>query len=126
MKKDKIIYWATTGIISAMMLFSAYGYFTNPDIKAGFTHLGFPDYFRIELGIAKLAGALLLVIPAIPNAVKGLTYSGFAFTFLSAALAHAVSGDPASAIITPLVFLVILAVSYAYHQKLKHPTAPII
>ncbi|MFZ2783989.1 MAG: DoxX family protein [Sediminibacterium sp.] len=119
MKKNKIIYWVTTGIISAMMLFSAYGYFNNPDIKAGFTHLGFPDYFRIELGIAKLAGALLLVIPVIPNTVKGLTYSGFAFTFLSAALAHAASGDPASAIITPLVFLAILTVSYAYHQKTK-------
>lgn len=126
MKKDKIIYWATTGIISAMMLFSAYGYFNNPDIKAGFTHLGFPDYFRIELGIAKLAGALLLAIPAIPTAVKGFTYSGFAFTFLSAALAHAASGDPASVIITPLVFLAILTVSYVYHQKLAHPTTSII
>jgi hypothetical protein len=123
MKKDKIIYWTTTGIISTMMLFSAYGYFNNPDIKAGFMHLGFPDYFRLELGIAKLAGALLLVIPVIPAAVKGLSYSGFAFTFLSAALAHTASGDPVSAAITPLVFLAILTISYVYHQKiaLKKP-----
>ena len=46
MKTNKIIYWTTTGIISTMMLFSAFGYFTNPDMKAAFVHLGFPDYFR--------------------------------------------------------------------------------
>ena len=29
MKKNKIIYWIATGIVGAMMLFSAFGYLTN-------------------------------------------------------------------------------------------------
>jgi hypothetical protein len=63
MKKEKIIYWSTTGIITAMMLFSAYGYFTNQEMKGAFVHLGFPGYFRIELGVMKILGALALILP---------------------------------------------------------------
>ena len=50
MRVKKIIYWTSTVLISLMMLSSAWGYFTNPDMKGAFVHLGFPDYFRIELG----------------------------------------------------------------------------
>ena len=67
MKKDNIIYWVTTGLIGAMMLFSAYNYFTNAEMKAAFVHLGFPDYFRIELGVAKIFGVLALLISAVPT-----------------------------------------------------------
>jgi len=63
MKKEKIIYWSTTGIVTAMMLFSAYGYFTNQEMKGAFVHLGFPGYFRIELGVMKILGALALILP---------------------------------------------------------------
>jgi hypothetical protein len=54
MNKNKIIYWTSTGLVSAMMLMSAVMYFTMPEAKEGFAHAGFPDYFRIELGTAKL------------------------------------------------------------------------
>lgn len=30
MKTNKIIYWISTSIVTAMMLFSAFGYFTSP------------------------------------------------------------------------------------------------
>jgi len=33
-------------------------------------HLGFPDYFRIELAFAKTIGALVLIIPKIPIRIK--------------------------------------------------------
>ncbi len=38
MKKNKIIYWTATGILGAMMLFSAYGYLTNKEMKGAFVH----------------------------------------------------------------------------------------
>ena len=119
MKTNKIIYWVSTGIISAMMLFSAFGYFTSPEMKAAFVHLGFPDYFRIELGIAKILGAVVLLLPMIPAKIKDFAYFGFALVFLSASVAHAAVGDPASGIITPLVILGILGVSYFYNMKIK-------
>jgi len=119
MKKNKIIYWITTGIIGLMMLFSASMYFTNLQATAGFAHFGFPDYFRIELGIAKIIGALVLLIPQIPTRVKEWAYAGFGIVFISASIAHYNSGDPMANVIGPMVFLVILVVSNIYLHKVK-------
>lgn len=117
MKRTKLIYWTSTALLGAMMLMSAYGYFTNEEVKAGFDHLGFPDYFRVELGTAKLLGALALLIPAVPKALKIFAYSGFALTFVSAFVAHLASGDPVGAAVFPLVMLGILALSFSYWRR---------
>lgn len=119
MKKSmKIIYWITTGIITLMMLFSAYSYLTNPDMKGAFTHLGFPNYFRIELAIAKFIGAILLIIP-VSRSLKDITYAGFGLTFVSASVAHYVTGDPVAAWFTPIIFLLILLASFWTYNKLN-------
>jgi hypothetical protein len=57
-----------------MMIFSAFGHFTNPDMKAVFVHLVFPNYFRIELGTAKILGALALIFPMFSNKIKSFAY----------------------------------------------------
>ncbi|WP_044174426.1 DoxX family protein [Flectobacillus major] len=119
MKKDKIIYWVTTAIIGLMMFFSVFAYFTDPQVAAGFKHLGFADYFRVELGIAKALGAFALLIPQVPLRVKEWAYAGFGITFISASIAHFQSGDASSAVVTPLVLLVILIVSNIYLHKTK-------
>ena len=117
MKRNKIIYWVTTGIVGAMMLFSAYSYFTNPQVSEGFHHLGFPDYFRVELAFAKIFGALILLVPMVPARIKEWAYAGFGITFISAAIAHINSNDATSMIITPIVVLVILIISNVYFHK---------
>ncbi|MEB2774074.1 DoxX family protein [Algoriphagus sp. D3-2-R+10] len=117
MKTSKIIYWITTVIIAGIMLFSAFGYFTNPDMKATFVHLGFPNYFRIELAILKVLGALVLLLTMISTKIKSLAYFGFTLTFISAFIAHLSSGDQISVAIMPLVFLVILGISYYSQDK---------
>lgn len=119
MNKNKIIYWSSTGIITLMMLFSAYGYFTNPDMKAAFVHLGFPNYFRIQLGTLKLLGAVILILPISSDKIKSFAYFGFGITFISATIAHLASGDPVSVAIAPIIFLVILGISYYYQKKMK-------
>ncbi len=119
MKTDKIIYWISTGIVSAMMLFSAYSYLTNEDMKQAFVHLGFPSYFRIELAIAKILGAITLILTIIPIKLKKFAYFGFTITFISAFIAHLSSGDPFSVALMPVVFLAILVVSYIYFHKTR-------
>ena len=121
MKKDKIIFWITTGLVSLMMLYSAYSYLTNEQIKGAFVHLGFPPYFRIELAVAKTLGAIALVLPFIPNLVRAFAYIGFGITFISAFIAHVSSGDPFSYAVMPLIFLALLAISYNYSHKLSSP-----
>jgi hypothetical protein len=117
MNKNKIIYWTSTAIISGMMLFSAFSYLTNDQVKNAFVHFGFPGYFRIELATAKILGALMLVIPGIPTTIRQFAYFGFALTFLSAFVAHTSVGDTVAHAVMPLIFLVILAVSYFYNNK---------
>jgi DoxX-like family len=117
MSRDRIIYWITTGLIGLMMLFSAFQYFTNPQMSAAFVHLGFPDYFRVELACAKIVGVLLLLLPMVPMRIKEWAYAGFGIVFISAAIAHASSGDAAQMAVIPLVFFIILIVSYIYAHK---------
>lgn len=123
MNKLKITYWITTGIFSAMMLFSATMYFTSPDMAQTFEHLGFPDYFRVELGIAKIIGVLFLLAP-FTGRLKEWVYAGFTINMISGSIAHAAAGDPISAVLTPLVFLGVLAVSYVMFQKLDEEIEP--
>jgi hypothetical protein len=116
MKTIKITYWITTAILAVMMVFSAYAYLTKPEIKQGFGHLGFPDYFRVELAIAKLLGAVVLLVP-LASRIKEWAYAGFAITFVSAFVAHTALADPVSNRLGPVLFLVLLAVSYLTYYK---------
>lgn len=117
MKKNNIVYWTTTGLFSLMMLFSASMYFTSPEVQANFAKIGFQDAFRIELGIAKILGALVLLIPFFKGSVKEWAYAGFGITLISASILHASAGDPVANIITPLIFLGVLAVSHVFWKK---------
>jgi uncharacterized membrane protein YphA (DoxX/SURF4 family) len=116
MKALKITYWTTTVIVALMMAYSAYAYLTQAAILQAFQHLGFPNYFRIELAVAKLIGAVLLLIPLTAR-IKEWAYAGFAFTFISAFIAHTSSGDPMANRVMPIIFLAILIVSYITFHK---------
>jgi hypothetical protein len=116
-KKDKIIYWTTTGIVFGIMLSSALNFAFNPAMKEAFAHFGLPNWFRIELTVAKILGALALLIPAIPDRIKEFAYFGFAITLISASVAHLSSGDSIWLEIGHLVFFISLAVSYLYYHK---------
>jgi DoxX-like family len=116
MKKDKIIYWTATGIVAAIMLWSAFNFSLNEEMKGAFARLGLPNWFRIELTVAKILGALALIIPTIPNRIKEFAYCGFTITLISATIAHFSSGDGIASI-DPLVFLGILIISYFYYYR---------
>lgn len=121
MKAIKITYWITTSIVALMMIYSTYVYLTQAAMAQGFTHLGFPPYFRVELAIAKLIGGIVLLTPLISR-IKEWAYAGFAITFVSAFIAHSASGDPVAMRIMPVIFLVLLAISY--YTKLRKDTLP--
>ncbi len=123
MKKDKIIYWTSTGIVSAVMVFSVINFtFIDryPFPEGAFVHLGLPQYFKIELTVAKILGLFVLLIPNLPARIKEFAYFGFAITLVSACIAHFSTGDPVVPfIVDPLGFLCILVVSYLYYHKLE-------
>src|SRR5437016_14011986 len=116
MKRARALYWTTTSIVCAVMVFSAINFnLKNPvgPMKGAFAHLGFPDYFRIELTVAKALGVFALLTPGIPAKAREFAYAGFAITLISASVAHFSVGDPFPFVIDPLLFLAALLVSYA-------------
>src|SRR5258706_3631079 len=123
MKKDKIIYWTATGIVCSVMLFSVINFtFIDhyPFPEGAFVHLRLPNYFKIELTVAKILGLSALLIPNIPAKIKEFAYFGFAITLVSASIAHFSTGDAFFPfIIDPLGFLCILIVSYLYYHIIE-------
>jgi len=122
MKKLKIIFWITTGIV---FLFEGVvpALTSNSQLAIdGVRHLGYPDYFRVMLTFFKVAGALALIIPAVKGAVKEWAYAGFTFVFISASISHwAIDGFGFQAIF-PLILVGLLAASYIGYRKLFAPS----
>ena len=116
MKNIKRAYWASTGLLTAMMLMSAGMYFFNHDtVSEMFASLGFPTYIIYPLGIAKILG-LVAIWTEKSKALKEWAYAGFFFDFLLAASAHIVVNDGEFA--GALVAMVLLFTSYFTWKKL--------
>jgi hypothetical protein len=85
-------FWVATALFCLQIGFTAFAQLKLPQVAAAFTHLGFPDYFRVELSWAKFIGIALLLAP-VPARVKEWAYAGFAFDLGSAVIAHFAVGD---------------------------------
>jgi DoxX-like family len=107
----RIAYWVSTSIVGAMMLFSSLSYLSGSvQVVSGFAHLGYPPHLRIILGIAKLAGAIVLIVPGF-RLLKEWAYAGLTFAFVIATVAHYSAGDGPKSVM-PVVLLGLLIVSY--------------
>jgi hypothetical protein len=107
----KVAYWASTGVLAALSLFAAFAYLSGgQQAVEGFAHVGYPQQLRVLLGIAKLLGAITLLVPGLPK-LKEWAYAGFTFAWIAATVAHHLAGDGPKALM-PLVLLLLLAVSY--------------
>src|SRR5262245_6571501 len=91
-KRIVIGFWIATALFCLQMGFTAYAQLRLPQVAGAFTHLGFPDYFRVELTWAKFLGVVLLVAP-VAAWLKEWAYAGFAITLASALVAHLSVGD---------------------------------
>jgi len=109
-------YWITTSLFALQMGFTAYAQLRLPQVAEEFTRLGFPAYFRVELSLLKLAGILVLLLPA-PARLKEWAYAGFAITLVSALVAHFSLGDAASKWSWAVGTAVLWAISYFFFRK---------
>ena len=85
-------FWTVTGLFCLQIGFTAYAQLRLPQVAEAFAHLGFPDYFRLELAWAKLLGVVLMLAP-VPPRLKEWVYAGFAINLASALIAHLSVGD---------------------------------
>ena len=108
MSTTKIFYYLSTGLLSLLMLFSAFNYFFNYEAIEGFFRIfGYPTYLIYPLGIAKVLG-LIAIWPRLSPLLKEWAYAGFFFDVLLAFAAHYTTDG---AIVPSLVGLVLVLVS---------------
>jgi hypothetical protein len=117
-KVTTVVYWIVTALFCLQMGFTAYAQLRLPEVAQAFTHLGFPDYFRVELSWAKLLGVILLLAP-VPERVKEWVYAGFAINLASAIVAHLAVGDGPEAWGFAAGTSVLWGLSYFFWRRLE-------
>ena len=106
----KIAYWGTTGVVGIVTLAAGFSYLSGAhEAVENFRHVGYPQQLRVLLGIGKLGGAVVLLLPRLP-ALKEWAYAGFTFMWIAATVAHYLVADGKS--LLPVALLGMLAVSY--------------
>jgi hypothetical protein len=114
-KRNKIIYWIATGLLSTLMLISIVMYtFKNGEVRETFALLGYPGYIVYPLALAKLLG-LIAILTKKSALLKEWAYAGFFFNLLLAVSAHTMVGDGEG--IPAEVGIILLLVSYIYDKK---------
>jgi len=115
MKTNKIIYWTTTGLLSALLLMSSGMYiFQNEMIQQLFTSFGYPTYLIYPLAIAKITAVIVLLSQKSSN-IKEWVYAALFFDFLLAFFAHVMVKDGEQ--IGAIIAIVLLITSYIYNNK---------
>ena len=111
MSRKQIAFWGATGLVAIEALYGAFTYLTAAPVAVErFEHVGYPQQLRVLLGVAKLAGAIVLLLPRRPT-LKEWAYAGFTFTWIAATVAHYLAGDGPLSLL-PVALIGVLAVSY--------------
>ncbi|HEX5169939.1 MAG TPA: DoxX family protein [Cyclobacteriaceae bacterium] len=116
-RAGKIIYWIATlwlalGMVStgAVQLFKAND---GPGGVDSITQLGYPVYLLTILGIWKMLGVVVVLIPKFPL-LKEWAYAGFFFMMSGAIFSHFEAGDSVSEIFPALLLLILTIVSWYF------------
>ena len=114
-KRNKIIYWIATGLLSALMIMSATMYFLKTDyVISVFDSLGYNERIVIPLAIAKYLG-IIAIVSNVSKTLKEWAYFGFLIDFLLAAEGHLAAQDGGHT--TPIAAIALWMISYFYGKK---------
>lgn len=115
-----IIYWISTGLVLAMMLFSAAtSFMDNPDGAKMLAAIGYRPYVLHLLAVAKVLGVIAILTPGFPR-LKEWAYAGFMFDLIGASYSFYASGFAVKDWIFMPILIALLTCSYIfYHKRLK-------
>ena len=120
-RAGKIIYWIATIWLSLGMLSTgAVQLFRlkvdGPGSPDSMTNLGYPVYFVMLLGIAKVLGVIVLLIPKFPL-LKEWAYAGFFFMMSGALYTHIAAGNSITEIFPSFLLLILTVVSWYFRPS---------
>jgi uncharacterized membrane protein YphA (DoxX/SURF4 family) len=123
-KRNKIIYWIATGWLALGM--ASTGVVQLLQIEENIRpilDLGYPAYFLIILGIWKLLGAIVILIPRCPL-LKEWAYAGFFFAMSGAVFSHLASESPLTEILPALLLLTLTVISWFFRPEERRVMIP--
>lgn len=118
-KTNNLVYWISTVIFSALMIFSASGGLKPSQQSIQIIHdgLGYPVYFIQFISIAKLLGVIIILIPGLGR-IKDWAYAGLFFDLAGAVYSGiAASGKFDPLILTMLIWIIPGILSYYFWLK---------
>lgn len=111
-RKRIVGYWILTALICLPMAMGGVMDTLQTEEALEITRrLGYPDYFLVMLGVAKLLGVAAVLAPGLRR-IKEWAYAGFAFDLVAAIVSHAAVGDPIVDSAMPAGLFLVLAGSY--------------
>lgn len=117
MKRNKIIYYVSTALLTLLMLFSAGMYFFNhEEVKGMFEGFGYPTYIIYPYAVAKLLAMVAIWSPSF-KILKEWAYAGLFFAFILAFFAHVMISDGEQ--MGAVVAMILLLTSYIFYKKLN-------
>lgn len=113
-RAGKIIYWIFTAWLALGMLSTGIVQLLKTEDEINLmTDLGYPIYFLAILGISKILGVAVVLIPKFPL-LKEWVYAGFFFMMSGAIASHIVSGNSVNEIFPPLLLLALTVISWYF------------
>ncbi len=118
MKKLNVYYWIATGLVLFFMLPGALmNIMKTPDWIEVFKLLGYPEYLLPFLGVAKLAGCLVIVLPGFSR-LKEWAYAGIVFDLVGAIYsALMTSGFEPALLIMFVAVAAVLSSYFLWHKR---------
>lgn len=113
-KRNIIIYWTATVLLSSGMLFSGIAQLLHrKEMEELISHVGYPTYFMNIIGVWKILGVIAILVPQF-KLLKEWAYAGFFFLMSGALLSHLALGDSGKAILGPAFQLLFIFLSWYF------------
>jgi hypothetical protein len=119
MDRKTIGYWGATALLAlAMGGGGIVDLMQGEDVLAVLDRLGYPAYLATLLGVAKLIGVVVVLVPGLPR-LKEWAYAGFVIDLIGAFWSHLAVGDPIGEALPPVAVLAITLASWALRPDLR-------
>lgn len=113
-KSTKIIYWvATIWLALGMLAGGLQQIFQTKGFVDIMVHLNYPLYLMYVLGIWKVLGVIVILVPKF-NLLKEWAYAGFFFVMSGAVFSHLAVGDNMKGIYPALTLLLLTVISWYF------------
>ena len=121
-----IVYWTATALVAAeFAVGGVWDLLRIPYVRTTLEHLGYPPYFAIFMGVWKLPGSVVILLPRLPR-LKEWVYAGMVYEMTGAVFSHIAVGDGVVAVSFPLVLLGLIILSWAVRLADRRDLIPAI